>query len=302
MRAAVAALLALGVAGFSAPPPAPDDSVVVTGKRASGPEVRAQASGFIRRVASLPSTGQFARWADPVCVAVIGLEKPLARRVITRINDMADEVGARVGDAKCHPNIVVIFATDASAWMAAMLARQPQLLVNATLDERKMICSGPIPVRWWYNTRTDGGDGQSVGHNSPALISNPGGMVSNGNALTMDSYSSSLIDSQLRSRISSAVVIVDVTRATGATLGAVASYAGFVTLSRTRMGTRFVDGGETILGLFPPDGDPDGHVTGISDWDRAYLKALYRIPANRSGFIQRNALATEMLKHLPGMP
>ncbi len=44
---------------------------------------------------------------------------------------------------------------------------------------------------------------------------------------------------------------------------------------------------------------PGGRARGLSDWDRAFLAALYRIPHARAGRQQRGLLVREIVAALP---
>lgn len=228
-------------------PPSSDDSIVVNGVRRNPESERREASAFIRRVSALPVGGQFARWNDPLCLSVAGLDEPVARRVIARVSAMATEAGAATAKAGCSPNVMIVFTPNGSAWLSTMLNRVPGLLRESSLDEKRLIKADGAPIRWWYRTKVENADGSALAHESPALISVPGGVVSNGGALSSDSYSSSMINSQIRASIASAVVVVDVSRMTGAKLDSVISYVGFVLLSRARMDATY-DGRDSILG------------------------------------------------------
>jgi hypothetical protein len=90
--------------------------------------------------------------------------------------------------------------------------------------------------------------------------------------------------------LTSVSVLVDVNYATGIRLDALAAYLAFVTLAPTKLPPRAVPV-RSISNLFarPEDADTD-----LTDWDRAYLKALYRIVPNQSGFAQRAAMVGAM--------
>jgi len=100
-------------------------------------------------------------------------------------------------------------------------------------------------------------------------------------------YNSSLIDTNLRLGVTSAVVVVDIPLATGKPSDAVADYVALVALAPARLPPD-QPGVPSIIGLF----GSDGGVGALTEWDKAYLAALYRIQLNRSASLQRGQLVS----------
>jgi hypothetical protein len=110
-----------------------------------------------------------------------------------------------------------------------------------------------------------------------------------GNVPTTSSYNSSLIDTHLAVGATSAVVVVDLPLATGKSLAALSDYLAMVTLAPSRMPPSAPIAG-SILALFGNGTSPDG----LTAWDRAFLRALYRIQMNRTALAQRGQLASRI--------
>lgn len=153
-----------------------DETIVVTGASRNREAVRRDASTFIRQISATSSSGQYARWNNSICGAVIGLEQRAARRVLSKINGLAQDVGAKVGEANCKPNVIVVFAADSQAWFSSMGRKVPQLLRESSLEEKRLVRASTAPVRWWYNTKIEGGDGEQMTATSSAVMNNPGGL------------------------------------------------------------------------------------------------------------------------------
>ena len=86
----------------------------------------------------------------------------------------------------------------------------------------------------------------------------------------------------------SATVVVDVTRTDGLPLAAVASYAAMVAFAELRPGAAPPG---SVLGLFagaPVERDPTA-------WDLAFLRALYRLPLDRTARRQRGLLVSDLV-------
>ena len=270
-----------------------DKTIIVTGKRTDAESVRRESGLFTRKVGAVPVAGQIARWNEPVCPKVIGVDAKISGIVIDRIKSVARQVGAPLPKAVCKPNLVVTFTPDANGLVAAILKRDSRAISATVPGEAQAIRASTKPVLWWYGSHTEAADGHQItGLQSPALFGN--NLPSAGDNQFLNLYSSSLIDSQLRVNIASATVLVDVTRAEGRKLNSVAAYVAFVSLARIRFTASF-SGAPSILGLF--SNGPEA-ATDLTDWDTAYLTALYHVPVNRPADIQRSLISNEMAKLL----
>jgi hypothetical protein len=117
-----------------------------------------------------------------------------------------------------------------------------------------------------------------------------GGLPIGPETVETDSRTSSLIKSSVAVWVTSAVVVIDVTLATGKPLDAVADYVALAALAPMKLPPP-VPGVPSILALF---GTPDSPVDRLSRWDKAWLAALYSIPMARSGQRQRGDITARM--------
>lgn len=150
--------------------------------------------------------------------------------------------------------------------------------------ERQAIRVAKQAVRWWTDTELEGADGEPLTASPNAGLGSVN-LPANDRTQYTSTYSSSMINTKVRAVIPAAVVIVDVTVATGKKLVSVADYLAFMVIGRARTvtGTQM----RTIARLFDPSCSA---CTLLSDADRAYLKGLYRAPANRPAHVTRAAL------------
>ena len=89
------------------------------------------------------------------------------------------------------------------------------------------------------------------------------------------------------------VAVVDVNLATGVSLEALADYIALVMLAPMRLPPD-APGVPSVLSLF----DGSTRPTGLSVWDRAFLKGLYAMQMNRSAQRQRQQLISAMAREL----
>jgi len=73
--------------------------------------------------------------------------------------------------------------------------------------------------------------------------------------------------------IASAIVLIDSVRAAGTNMGALADYVALASLTQLKLDADTADA-PTVLGLFVPPKGWDA-PTGLTEWDKAYLFALY---------------------------
>ena len=97
--------------------------------------------------------------------------------------------------------------------------------------------------------------------------------------------------SPLRYDLNSATVVIDMTKAFGVLLPALMDYAAMVVLAQVEPRADYSDQ-PTVLNLF---GDSQ-NVTGLTDWDRAYLQALYEAEPDRASAAAQEAAVAERLQ------
>ena len=287
-----ALLIASALAAAPTPRPlTPDDAIVVTGRK-SPPEVtRARAVEFVRAAGVAAGEQSVARWVDPVCPRVLNLAEPYAQIVEAKLRAVAEETKIPLARQPCRPNIVISFASEAGAVVRRIAKKSLRSMVEIGASERARLLGGDAPVRWWYSTETKGSDGmaQIVG-GAPWTSGNSegGGSSLPSGVPTLQQYRSTIIGTQTVRVLKAATVIVDVGAADGVPLEAVASYAAMVAFAEIKPAT---PPPQSILGLF----DGADRPRGLTAWDTAFLRALYRLPHDRRAGEQRRILVRELI-------
>lgn len=277
----------------SAHTPPLDDSIVVTGTRYTPAQARARAAEFVDRMGIGAGDRPVARWGDPVCPHVQGVEAPLAAHVEARMRANAAAAGIEVAPEGCRQNIVVHFTNDAGRVMRNIAQRSPGHVDTLPQQEREAMLNGSSPVRWVYGWETRGRHGMRAitGGDIPTISIDGGGAGSAlGNIPSVVSYNSSIISTQAVRMLTSAIVVIDADLSDGRRLDSIADYASVVAFAEVRLGDPAPRG--SILSLFAADGRAD-ELTG---WDRAFLTALYRIPLDRPGRRHRGLLVRELVQ------
>jgi hypothetical protein len=289
---AAAATRVLAQQPASGEPPSDVEEVVVRGQRMSEIEddLRIYIRDFVGDVAATPRGRGFARWQRSVCIGVHNLKADAAQYIVDRISSLALEVGLEPGEPGCSPDVLIIFTTDGAALASRMVEDQPRLfrpagpapdmtLSRAALDE---FAKSDRPVRWWHvsmpvDART--------GNPAIDLPGNPNGppMVS------VDGPS--FIHSGIRDDLRYVIVIVDGSKLAGTTWQQIADYLSVVSLAQVSPDANPA-AYDSILNLFS---NPKAY-SGLTDWDRSYVRALYSFDQRRTPRGQTSELVSEIAR------
>ncbi len=286
-----------GTRDFRSDPNAP---IVVTGERVTREQARERATTFVRQVGVARGDTPVARWADRVCPRVLGIAQTYAAIVEARMREIAGAVNLRTAPAGCQPNIVVSFVGDASALMRDIAQRSPRRLSQVSPELRENLLNGDAPVRWWYVTETRSREQMRNAPQSLTTATDPavgGGSSTTSQSLDVESlnqYGSSIISTQGARAIIDAQVVIDLDRAEGQSLQAVAAYASLVAFAEVRPSAPPPAG--SILGLF----EAGAVMPGLTDWDMAFLRSLYNIPLDRQARRHRGLLVRDMVNFQTG--
>jgi hypothetical protein len=274
----------------------PDSPIVVTGQRPTRDEARARAVSFVRQIGVARGDISAARFVDPICPRVMGIAERYAGMVLTRMRAIAEAAGIALGRQGCHPNVSVSFVGNAAGLMREIDRRSPTRLTEVPREERQELLNGDAPIRWWYLTETRS---RYQMRNAPQSLQTETGGQSGGSSTasgTLDAEALSHYDAG--SHVSNAVnraivdanVVIDLDGVEGRSLQAVAAYAAFVAFSEVRRSDPPPAG--SILGMFGAEPQADA----LTDWDLAFLRALYQIPLDRSARRHRGLLVRDMVE------
>jgi hypothetical protein len=247
-----------------------DQGITVTGERPAAPAI---VRGYVRQI-SPNVNGQLPRFHDPICPEVIGMSDRYAQIIMRRIRTVAAGAGIKVAKEKCHPNLVLMFASSSDDLVKAMRSKVPWIfdgVINA--DLQRAYESGPVHA--WVNTET---------HNEYDMPTSAGG--------TMKILAGSRIRMPVQQVILSSVVAIDQDEVPGRTLNQIADYAVMRGLAGARPPKQGIDA-DTILTLFDANGTPPLEATSM---DRSYLAGLYRTQPTARGGSAKGAILRDIVK------
>ena len=263
-------------------PPADSNTIVVTEQieRPGRADVHSQALDIA--VSGNVQVAPLARWEIPLCAGIGGLTTDTAALMIDRIREHARFVGLQVAEDGCEPNFIVAFVDDGVATLNRLIDNNPARFQYLNSGEkREMLEPGPVHV--WTDVQPANRDGVPIrrGRN---LVDPP---------ITGGWMSHSLIYTSNRNDIVSVMVLFDRAAVLDMTLVQLADYATMRGLAQTRAPDEVsVD---SILGLFHPvDENGDTRANGLTDFDRAYLSAVYEGIPNMPAGVRLGRVAAEL--------
>ncbi len=262
--------------------------IVVTGVR---PE---QTQSFVETVAAAsPMADQLPRWDNIVCTSIAGIPARQGQFIADRIAQRAAAVGLQPGGPGCQANVAVFVTSDSDAFARQLFEQDRQLFHYLQTNNVSTMGQGamqdfldtPRAVRWWHVSETYGADGLSL-----AGDASQGGMS---NAPTARA-SGTRLSATTREDLTQVIIIVDARRVQGAQLAALADYVAFVALAQINPHAATADY-PTIMNLFEGAQVRADGPAALTQWDQAFLDALYNAQRNAAGAgPQRQEIARRM--------
>jgi hypothetical protein len=215
-----------------------------------------------------------ARFEQPVCLMVAASDSAFAKTVAERIIDNAKRAKAKVRGNGCKPNALVAFSDDARAQLQAIRNSGRRLFAGISPRELDAAIGGRDPAYVFQASDEKAASGQDFYRATPQ------------DAPTNVTTSMGRLSRLSREDMLAALVVFDNGAIAGLEAEQVADYASLRLLAPTGAVDALEAGApRTILALFAsPAAAPDR----MTRFDRAYLKALYAMPAG--------AFASEVLR------
>ncbi len=258
-------VLACAAAAQTPPPAAPPHPTTVEGVVIQAPTVKPPTEEAVRSyvAASLraPYQQSLARWRDPVCPSISGLDKEQAVYLIARLAEVTREAGIPMGKPRCEPNLFIIATPEPERLLRLWGAKNTRLFGDEGYPPRvRRFLETPRPVRVWYDASVNGGlDAAKSGEDIGAYGAG-------------DKSASRLTYSGAVRNFDDVIVVIDSEKTKGLKAGQLADYVIMVSLAEINTDADQGDA-QTILRLFDASATPPLEM---SSWDKALLRALYR--------------------------
>jgi hypothetical protein len=207
---------------------------------------------------------------------------------------LAHEVGLTPGEPGCSPQVIIIFTTDGRELAQFLVDTQLEVLrpTNYLGSHRGFagldtFVESDKPVRWWQvSLPVDARTG------TPAIELSQRSLCPDAHCPpTVNVSGPSRIHSGVRDALQTVIIIVDSTKLHGTTWQQLGDYLAIVSLAQVDLSTEPA-AFDSILNLFT---NPAAY-SGLTDWDRTYVHALYEFDLERNPKLQKGELTSEMLR------
>jgi hypothetical protein len=256
----------------AAPAPAPAQHLdTITVEAARQREVERQVRTFVAQIAVKPYESSLARWESvaPLCPLVAGLPREDGEFILARVSKIAAAAGAPLAAEHCKPNLYIVVSAGPDALLKAWNKRDVWMFGDEAEQGGAKIrhfINSNSPIRVWYNAELYSAEGIPLGNTANGCQS---AMSCRTN---LRATATRIVFNQTRD-LTSALVMVDAARARGISFGQLASYIAMLGLAEIRANADVADA-PSILHLFARS--ENERPAGLSAWDEAFLKALYR--------------------------
>jgi hypothetical protein len=218
---------------------------------------------FVGQIAVKPYDSTLARWEPvaPICPLVAGLTRENGEFILARVSKIAAAAGAPLAAEHCKPNLYIVVSANPDALLKAWNKRDVWMFGDESEQGGTTIrrfLNSNSPVRVWYNAELYSADGTPLGNLEGRT--------------TPRAIATRIVFNQTRD-LTSALVMVDGPRARGINFGQLAAYIAMLGLAEIRANADVADA-PSILHLFSRS--ENERPNGLSTWDQAFLKALYR--------------------------
>jgi hypothetical protein len=283
--------------------PVPTRVAPLTVEATKPQELRKQTFDFVDLFAGTSvKLDQVARWAQPVCVRVIGLTEAANAEVKARVEEVATALKVGPMKSACRPNIQVAFTDQPQKLMDRVADKQELLLGYWHHKDRDKLKQVTHPIQAWYVTGTAGGGGQTAavtfvfietygiagapsGATAPTAV--PVGAVGRQpHGMRLDDEDdprgvtgcgdNTHFTACLTSEFQHVLVVVDTSKAGSYPPGLIADYVTMVALSQPRS----LDGCNvlpSVIDLFSKACPGESGQDGLTRADVAYLTGLYKM-------------------------
>ncbi len=277
----------------AAPAAASMEEIVVTGKK-----IRefVRTRNFVR-LYTAPSEflDQIARWHEPLCVHTEGLAPAFGTFITARVKEIAAQIGAPQAQAEpCKLNLDIVFTDHPQALLDHIKTKRPELLGAHYPALRERLATVNHPVQAWYATATRDFRGQRNLDTYDAWWGAIPGLDEFG--APVYTVPGSHLRSGLTSEFASVIIVADKARIADWEIGTIADYVAMLALARMNTPDKCQQV-PSIANTLVDCGD-DVRTKSLSDFDMAYLKALYLTAGDAPRNLQESGISRVMLQIL----
>ncbi|WP_313011451.1 hypothetical protein [Brevundimonas sp.] len=236
---------------------------------------------FANEVAA-PNPGRgIARWDNAVCIGAANLQHEAAQYIVDRVSTVAEDLGLSPGLPGCRPNVLIIATNEPSALATELVRTRLRAFrtggsgMDRGAAALRAFQSSEHPVRWWQQAMPiDSSTGQRA-------VRIPGECSDDCSdafdyAPIIPVFAASRLSSQIVDNIFRTVILIDTRQTSGLSAQQLADYIAMITFAQIDPQAD-ASPYASILNLF----DTPETTMGLTSWDNAYLKGLYKAQRTR---------------------
>lgn len=263
--------------------------IIVTGHKTTSESIRQIIVDQFNISNGGNQTGQYARFASPICPSVSGLPEEQASLVEDRIRDIAEIAELRVAADKCKANLFVVAVENGADEIGKLRKKRGRLFASLTHNQRDKLVENGGPVYSWKSTQRMASDsGRPARAGNYTILAGPMGPLK---VKGQRSHVKSKFVQSEFSGISFSYLFIENRVLSEVSLNQLADYAAVVSLIDIDVNFKTTPPPpNSILSLFSNDQSKSSPPRSIGKGDLLMLRGLYKAPANMKAPLQRSAM------------
>lgn len=267
------------------------DEIVVTGQQTRTEIIQQLMVNQFNVSAGGRNSGQYARFAAPICPSVGGLSGEDSAKIENRIRDIAEIAELRVAADNCSPNLIVVAVENGADEIGSLRKKHHRVFNTMSHRERDKLIEDGGPVYSWKATQQMASDSIHPARAGTIVIKSAGGGSGPIIVRGQRTHVKSLIKKPEFAGIAYSYLLIENKALSGVSLNQLADYAAVVSLLDINVNFETAPPPPgSILSLFSESGTDQVPPQSISEGDLLMVRGLYKVPANVKAPLQRSAM------------
>jgi hypothetical protein len=243
---------------------------------------------YVAAVVKPATSDRIARFEKAVCPAAMGLPPDFNAALTSRMRAVAQAAGLAVAPAGCAPSILLFVSKDRTQLVSQLRRERPELFGRMSDEAMDRLATSSDPAAVWHLYEERGADGRSLA-----------GGWREGQPTIQQAVTSSRLLSANRIDLAVAAIIIGGEAAKGLTPIELADHALLRALVESSPSNTRDLGVPSILTIFRDKQAGTPAPLSLTEWDLAFLKALYRTSNALAASAQRGEIEQLMKRSLP---
>jgi hypothetical protein len=290
--AAAPLLIAAPAPAAPAPTASSSPEILVVGDRDANQARRE----YVRAMALPSADDRLARFMTPVCPYVAGLTDKANAFMVERLRKVAAASGMHVARESCAPNAVLFIVPDKAGLIRHWLRSNWEMFGDdMTQGQIEPLAASPEPTASWQILEVHGSDGRALARQRLTM---PGGVDATNGVIMVPFALGSRFMNETEFSFGASVLVVDSHAIAGADLRQVADFAAMQLFAHTSPKMAAAQSAPTILTLIQDTAAGRPSPLSLTEWDFAYLRALYSSTNMYRAGAHRGEIARRMAKYM----